>query len=185
MAESETEMDSGTGREDTFDSDIEEDEEATQLEEDKIESEDETKMVEEDVKLEANIDSKKTVIEKETDLENQFIELQNEIISLETIPKRRRTQEQRDELKVLKKKYHRKRPKYPHLLLILRDQKKANQSLIKSKIIPKPENKKPPCFGLGTKSSPLVNFYFTSPCPQLGRLYSHNYFIHLDLLIIY
>ena len=141
------------------------------FEEVKLEASEDNKKIGEENQSEGHDISKMTMAEKKAFWENNFIVLQNNIMNIETIPKRKRTKEQRDELNALKRKYHRKRIKYPHLLIILRDQKKALQGLIKTKNNPKPKKEQPACFGSGTQSSPLVKFYFTSPCPQLGKRY--------------
>ena len=134
-----------------FDSDIETNENVGKCDEVKIEA------------SEIQDVSEMKIPEKNTIWENNFIALQNEIMQLESVPKRKRTNKQRDELNALKKKYYKKKTKYPHLLLVLKNQKKTIHGILKTK------SNWTPCFGSGTKSSPLVKFYFTSPCPQLGK----------------
>ena len=114
--------------------------------------------------------------------ENQFIHLMNKMESLESLPLPSRTKDQQNELNKLRKKYHKKKSKYPHLsrpLLSKAEQRakqlKRAQKMIRNKLnetkgTVKTENVNsvPACFGSGTLYSPLVKFYFTAACPQLG-----------------
>ena len=106
--------------------------------------------------------------------EKKFVQLMNKIESFEAIPLEHRTDEQQNTLKKLRKKYHKKKIKYPHLAratlsaapkkMIRPKFHKINKKSEGSKILPSSKA----CFGSGSLESPLVKFYFTAPCPQLG-----------------
>ena len=106
--------------------------------------------------------------------EKKFVLLMNKIESFEAIPLEHRTVEQQDTLKKLRKKYHKKKIKYPHLAraslsaapkkMVKPKFHKINKKSEGSKILPSSQA----CFGSGSLESPMVKFYFTAPCPQLG-----------------
>ena len=106
--------------------------------------------------------------------EKKFVLLMNKIESFEAIPLENRTEEEQNTLKKLRKKYHKKKIKYPHLARA--SLSAAPKKMVKPKfhkIKKKSEGFKnlpssPACFGSGTLASPVVKFYFTAPCPQLG-----------------
>ena len=159
-------MEEEAQHESIFNSDIEEDKDADDYI--KIRSFQDDQSVQ-DGKKSGSCDSNVRMKKKKKTSANDFIKLQNGIIDLESIPKRRRTKEQLNKLNALKKSWiWKNREKFPHLLLLLKDQRKATQD--KCLIKGKPGlGEKAAMFGEGTIGSPQVKFYFTSPCPQLGK----------------
>ena len=98
----------------------------------------------------------------------------NQIENLDSLSINDRTKEEEDALKKMRKKYHKQTHIYPHLA-------RSHLSEPARKMLAnKPNNQVPTFdetkrfqgspfyFGSGTHSSPVIKFYFTGPCPQLG-----------------
>ena len=126
------------------------------------------------VKIEPVEISKPTIGDMRMIWEKKFVQLMNQIESLESISINNRTKQEEDALKKMRKKYHKKRKRYQHLArahlsepvkkIVKKELCTPNMKSEESNMFQDP----PSYFGVGTNASPIVKFYFTAPCPQLG-----------------
>ena len=127
------------------------------------------------VKIDNVEDIKPTIGDMRIIWEKKFVQLMNQIENLESISISNRTKQEEYALKKMRKKYHKKKRNYPHLARahLSESVKKIGKEELYHPNFKIEESKNvlgSPSFffGSGTISSPVVKFYFTAPCPQLG-----------------